>query len=64
VAPKSGATLAEVEALHIRRTLEESDWNVSRAAEILGINRGTLTRHIKRHGLKKSVLSSHADRRK
>lgn len=64
VAPKSGATLEEVETLHIRRTLEECDWNVSRAAEILGINRGTLTRHIKRQGLKKNVLTSHADRRK
>jgi two-component system response regulator HydG len=52
-AAKNGATLKEVEALHVSRTLDECDWNVSRAAEILGINRGTLTRHIKKHGLKK-----------
>jgi len=52
-AVKSGATLMELEALHVRRTLDECDWNVSRAAEILGINRGTLTRHIKKHGLQR-----------
>jgi two-component system response regulator HydG len=51
-ASAKAATLEEVEALHIRRTLEECNWNISRAAEILGINRGTLTRHIKKHGLK------------
>jgi two-component system response regulator HydG len=49
-----GATLEDVEAMHIHRTLDECDWNISRAAAILGINRGTLTRHIKKHGLKKS----------
>jgi len=54
-----GATLKDVETMHIRRTLDECDWNISRAAEILGINRGTLTRHIKNHGLKPD-----ADRRK
>jgi DNA-binding NtrC family response regulator len=44
-------TLEEVELDHIRRTLAGTDWNVSRAAARLGIDRGTLSRKMKRHGL-------------
>ncbi len=49
--PLLGASLEEVEIDHIRRTLEECGGIVSRAAERLGINRGTLARKIKKYGL-------------
>jgi len=47
----SPRTLQEVEIDHIRRTLEANAWNVTRAAKQLGIDRGTLFRKMKRHGL-------------
>ncbi|MCF8061328.1 MAG: sigma-54 dependent transcriptional regulator [Deltaproteobacteria bacterium] len=51
---RSGAgSLEEVEAGHIRKTLETCGWNISRAARILGIHRGTLTRRMKKYGLDK-----------
>lgn len=50
-APKDG-TLEEVELAHIRRVLESVQWNVSRAAEILGTSRRNLHRKVKQHGLK------------
>lgn len=46
-------TLEEVEIRHILAVLEASDWNVTLASERLGINRATLTRRIKRHGLQR-----------
>jgi transcriptional regulator of acetoin/glycerol metabolism len=39
--------------VHILRTLNHTDWNKSRAAEILGIERSTLDRKIKAYGLQK-----------
>ncbi len=45
--------LDEVEKEHIRRTLDHTDWNKSRAAEILGIERSTLDRKIKSYDLRK-----------
>ena len=48
----SGRTLQEVEIKHIVRMLAENEWNVSRTASVLGINRVTLHKKIKRHGLK------------
>ena len=54
-APPGNASLEEVEARHIKNTLEECDWNISRAARILGINRGTLTRRLKKLDLEKPV---------
>ncbi len=50
-ATPGAASLAEVEVNHIRRTLEACQWNVSQAARVLGIDRVTLTRRMKRHGL-------------
>ena len=44
-------SLKEVERRHIRATLEANQWNVSQAARVLGIDRVTLTRKLKRHGL-------------
>ncbi|MDP6446221.1 MAG: helix-turn-helix domain-containing protein, partial [Pirellulaceae bacterium] len=44
-------TLAELEARHIEATLSETGWNKSRAATILGIERSTLDRKIRRYKL-------------
>ncbi|MCA9047796.1 MAG: sigma-54-dependent Fis family transcriptional regulator, partial [Planctomycetaceae bacterium] len=41
--------LAEVERNHILATLDFTDWNKSRAAQILGIERSTLDRKLKRY---------------
>jgi DNA-binding NtrC family response regulator len=45
------ATLKEMETACIRKTLEDCGGNVTRAAKILGINRVTLHKKIKRLGL-------------
>jgi DNA-binding NtrC family response regulator len=47
-------SLEEVEALLIQRTLAQSDGNVSRAAEKLGLSRSALYRRIQRFGLQTS----------
>ena len=44
-------SLADVERLHIQATLEATGWNKSRTASILGIERSTLDRKIKRYEL-------------
>jgi Nif-specific regulatory protein len=44
-------SLAEVEYAHIMRTLEFTGGNKSRAAQILGIERSTLDRRLKRASL-------------
>ncbi|AWM38106.1 Transcriptional regulatory protein ZraR [Gemmata obscuriglobus] len=46
-------TIEEVEKRHILETLKHTDWNKSRAATILGIERSTLDRKIDRYGLTK-----------
>ncbi len=56
LAPQGEATpaslsLKEVEINHIRRTLDAHNWNVTRAAKSLGIDRVTLSRKMKRYGL-------------
>jgi len=45
------ASLSEIERIHILRTLNSTGWNKSRAATILGIERSTLDRKIRRYGL-------------
>jgi transcriptional regulator with GAF, ATPase, and Fis domain len=47
-------SLAEMERRHILATLKSTEWNKSRAAGILGIERSTLDRKIRRYKLKKS----------
>jgi Nif-specific regulatory protein len=42
-----------MEKRHIRETLKHTDWNKSRAAEILGIERSTLDRKIKAYDLRR-----------
>jgi Nif-specific regulatory protein len=46
-------SLEELETRHIARTLEHTEWNKSKAAGILGIERSTLDRKIERYELKK-----------
>ena len=46
-------SLDEVEAKHIEATLHETGWNKSRAAQILGIERSTLDRKIKKYRIVK-----------
>jgi two-component system response regulator AtoC len=50
-APRDG-TLEEVELAHIRKVLDGTGWNVSRAAELLGMSRRNLHRKISQHRLK------------
>ncbi len=47
------SSLPEIEAAVIRQVLEEKQWNLSQAAEALGIARGTLYSKIKNFGLEK-----------
>ena len=42
-------SLAEIERIHISATLEATSWNKSKAAAILGIERSTLDRKIRRY---------------
>lgn len=44
-------TLKDMEISHIRTALDACGWNISRAAKQLGIDRSTLARKIKRHGI-------------
>lgn len=46
-------SLEESERLHIRRILNRTDWNISQAASLLGIERVTLYSKIKKYGLQK-----------
>jgi two-component system response regulator HydG len=50
-----GRRLEDVARAHIERVLEESGWNLTRAAEILAIDRSTLYNKIKSYGLKRQT---------
>jgi Nif-specific regulatory protein len=50
-APQEPASLADMERQHILDTLSLTGWNKSRAATILGIERSTLDRKIRRYDL-------------
>jgi Nif-specific regulatory protein len=45
------SSLSDMERRHIHATLKSTGWNKSRAATILGIERSTLDRKIRRYGL-------------
>jgi len=49
------STLSEMEKKHIAATLSLTGWNKSRAADILGIERSTLDRKIRRYELTKDA---------
>jgi DNA-binding NtrC family response regulator len=46
-------TLAEVEKAHISSVLEANQWNITKSAQILEVDRGTLYNKIKHYGLKR-----------
>jgi DNA-binding NtrC family response regulator len=47
----AGDALAAMERTHIESILERTDWNITRSAEILQVDRGTLYNKIKKYGL-------------
>ncbi len=54
-------SLEDMERLHISATLNHTGWNKSRAASILGIERSTLDRKIRRYQLADSSSASQRD---
>lgn len=48
-------SLEDVEMHHIEATLIATDWNKSKTAQILGIERSTLDRKIKKYRIKKTI---------
>jgi len=46
-------SLEELEKGHIRRVLDGCEWNISQAAKLLGIDRGTLYAKIRRYGFER-----------
>ncbi|MBW1731888.1 MAG: sigma-54-dependent Fis family transcriptional regulator [Deltaproteobacteria bacterium] len=52
--PPKSKSLKEVEKHHIAEILRETNWNISRSAKILGIDRATLYNKIKRYQIEKS----------
>lgn len=50
---ETGITLEEVEKKYIISVLEQTGWKISKAAEILGIDRVTIYNKINKYGLKK-----------
>jgi DNA-binding NtrC family response regulator len=55
--PYQGRSLEDIELAHILATLNETDWNKTRASQILGIERSTLDRKLKRYGLNRPPSS-------
>jgi transcriptional regulator with PAS, ATPase and Fis domain len=56
--PEAGVTLEDVERGHILRVLESCDWNQTRAAKVLQIDRVTLYNKIKKFGFKKAFSAA------
>lgn len=52
----AGRSLGEIERQHIKRTLEETGWNIYRAARLLEIDRVTLYNRIKKYGFKREAV--------
>jgi two-component system response regulator HydG len=55
VISKNEPTLKEIENNYITQVLEENNWNITKASGVLGINRVTLHKKIKRLGLKREA---------
>ena len=53
--PESGLALEDVERGHILHVLETCEWNQTRAAKVLGIDRVTLYNKIKKYGFRKAA---------
>jgi DNA-binding NtrC family response regulator len=54
----AGKLLADVERQHIKHVLDETGWNIYRAARLLGIDRVTLYNKIKKYGFKREQAAS------
>jgi DNA-binding NtrC family response regulator len=50
---RESGTLQEREKAYIQQVLRENDWNITRSAAVLGINRVTLHKKIKRFGFER-----------
>jgi DNA-binding NtrC family response regulator len=50
-APPAGRSLADIEKAHIQAVLDETGWQITRAAQILEVDRGTLYNKIRRYEL-------------
>jgi DNA-binding NtrC family response regulator len=50
--PAAGQRLEDVEKVHIEKILSETNWNLSRSARLLDIDRTTLYNKIRRYGLR------------
>jgi DNA-binding NtrC family response regulator len=55
VARPGPMSLEEVEKAHIRHVLDECGWNVSQAAKLLEIDRGTLYNKMRRFGFERAA---------
>jgi DNA-binding NtrC family response regulator len=53
--PERGLALEDVERGHILHVLETCEWNQTRAAKVLGIDRVTLYNKIKKYGFRKAA---------
>jgi DNA-binding NtrC family response regulator len=53
--PEAGVSLEDVERAHILHVLETCDWNQTRAAKVLRIDRVTLYNKIKKYGFRKVI---------
>lgn len=51
--PVGTETLADVEKRHIANVLDRTDWNITRAAEVLEVDRVTVYNKIKKYGLRR-----------
>jgi transcriptional regulator of acetoin/glycerol metabolism len=49
-----GDSLAEVEKNHIASVLDRTEWNITQAAQALGIDRVTVYNKIRKYGLSRS----------
>jgi DNA-binding NtrC family response regulator len=52
--PLFSGSLRQMERAHITHVLSENEWNMTRCARFLGIDRSTLYNKIKRYKIKKS----------
>ncbi len=50
-ASTSPRTLKDAEKIHIRRILEQEGWNITHAAKVMGLDRTTLHKKMRKYGL-------------
>jgi Nif-specific regulatory protein len=55
---EKGATLDDIDKLYFQAVLEHCRWNKSNASRLLGIERTTLDRRLKRYGLERPPRES------